>query len=347
MVDVSPAKAAQIQRQFLKAAAAWLSPSDGGAAEEPGPATTREVRCVAVLGSLALPTGSSAHRCLEPFAQMNVREMVQAIAEVEGIDSSMPRKEILQVTAREYDLDLSGLKPFEQARKVAEALDVSTSITVTSLPTSPSSEGAAIPASPPSLELTQERAAELASTTLCNRQRPGSLAVLATPPDASSPPEQPEYTNVVQREFISVEQHRKIEVAAGKVADAIMKTVAAAINAQLGNLPALASFVGQFVGMLRDTTVTMASSSKSSEQRQSQVMLDSASQTLLLFRLHKAEKSKSFKIPVFFRSKSKVEIQCYFAMVQAVNAPAMARLRELERNKAQELLGSMEKLEVF
>ena len=148
-------------------------------------------------------------------------------------------------------------------------------------------------------------------------------------------------------EFISVEQHRKIEVAAGKVADAIMKTVAAAINAQLGNLPGLASFVGQFVEMLRDTTVTMASSSKSSQQRQSQVMLDSASQTLLLFRLHKAEKSKSFKIPVFFRNKSKVEIQCNFAMVQAVNAPAMARLRELERNKAQELLGSMEKLEVF
>ena len=73
-------------------------------------------------------------------------------------------------------------------------------------------------------------------------------------------------------------------------------------------------------------------------------MLDSASQTLLLFRLHKVEQSKSFKIPVFFQSKSKVEIQCYFAMVQAVNAPAMARLRELERNKAQELLGSMEKL---
>ena len=67
MVDVSPAKAAQMQRQFLEAAAAWLSPSDGGAAEEPGPATTREVRCVAVLGSLALPTGSSAHCCLEPF----------------------------------------------------------------------------------------------------------------------------------------------------------------------------------------------------------------------------------------------------------------------------------------
>mmetsp|Transcript_11881 Transcript_11881/g.34318 ORF Transcript_11881/g.34318 Transcript_11881/m.34318 type:complete len:341 (-) Transcript_11881:6-1028(-) len=323
VAGVSPARAAQIQRQFFEAAAAWLPSSSGVAAEEPGSGSTKK---------------------------MNVGEIVRAIAKAEDLDPKLPKADILETVAKSYKIDLAGLLPFEQARTIAKALELPTTTSFDSPPSPPSGGGeeAAVSPSPPPLQLTQERVVELASTTLCNWERHGSLATLAhTVAGASPPPEQPEYMNMVQREQIFVEQGKKIEVAAGKVVNAVITLVTAAINAQIGNVPGLMTFANRFLNLLRETTFTVASSSTSEQQAQSQVMLDPESQTLFLFRLHKERDSSSIKFPVFSQSKFKVQIKCYFAMVQAANDTAMDKLKQVEREKANEILGTMGKLEVF
>ena len=66
-----------------------------------------------------------------------------------------------------------------------------------------------------------------------------------------------------------------------------------------------------------------------------------------MFRLEKFSTNSRWKILLFSRAKAKVQVKSCFATVRAVNEAAMTRLVEVEQSKAQELLGVMERLEVF
>lgn len=78
-------------------------------------------------------------------------------------------------------------------------------------------------------------------------------------------------------------------VAAGCIADTVIKVVSAAIQAQLGNLPSLvgSAVKVKFIGMLRESTMSVASASASSQQTDSRVVLDRDTKILLMFRLEK------------------------------------------------------------